>query len=261
MQQYPAIRSRLVGVNVPPVERIATGLLGGAAIAFGLRQRSLGGWIAAGVGALAVARAIAGRCPFYRARAIRKGVIVRRAITIQSTPEQVYAFWRDLTNLPRFMHHVESVTLEDAGVSRWVVREGRKRFEWRAAIVEDSPGRRLRWRSMPGGDIENEGTVEMREAPGDRGTVVEVKMRYFPPGGLAVASALYGFLQKIAAVQIGQELARLQQLLETGELTTGARRTEDLAQTDKAISAADVAPMQPAPVTTAQTSTWSGGAR
>lgn len=247
------VRSRIVGVNIPPGERVATGLAGAAAIVTGVRRRGLGGVIAASLGTIAVVRAITGRCPAYRARAIRRGIHVRRVITIQAKPEQIYSLWRDLSNLPRFMSHVKSVTDEGGNVSRWVVEVGGKDLEWRAEIVEDSPNRRLRWKSI-GGDIRHEGELDIRPESGDRGTVVEVKMHYFPPGGLLVASALYELLRKIAKVDIGTELARLRQLLETGEIATGARRVSDLDRDDKAISAAQVAPAAPPPVSTAQTS-------
>ncbi|HEU0036540.1 MAG TPA: SRPBCC family protein [Kofleriaceae bacterium] len=252
------IRSRLVGVNVPPAERIATGLVGGLAIGYALRRRSLASLAGAGLGTIMVARALAGRCPVYRARAARKGIQVRKAVTVQATPREVYDLWRDLENLPRFMSHVKSITVEDNNISRWVVTQGGKELAWRSEIIEDTPGRRIRWKSLPGGDISHDGSIELREAPGDRGTVVEIKLHYFPPGGLLIASTLYGFLRKLTAVQLGAELARLQQILETGELTTGARRVEDLRLDDKAISATQVIGTQPAPVTSAGASTWDG---
>jgi uncharacterized membrane protein len=248
------IRSRISGINVPRAERIASGCLGGAAILLGLRRRSLGGLAIAGLGAAFVVRALTGRCPLYRSRALRKGIQVRRAITIQATPRQIYETWRDLEQLPRFLKHVTSVTVEEGGISRWVVEQGPAKLEWRAEVVEDSPGKRLRWRSLPGGDIEHDGSLELHKAPGDRGTVVEVKLHYFPPGGLIVASALSGFLRKLTAVQIGEELARLQQLLETGEITTGARRFDDLPEEDRAIDA--TIPPHRAAAATAQRSAW-----
>ena len=68
------------------------------------------------------------------------------------------------------------------------------------------------------------------------------------------------FLRKITATQIGEELSRLQQLVETGEIATGARRLDDIPEDDRAVEAAPVLPRSP--VTTAQTSTWvPGGAR
>lgn len=260
MQEPPTVRTRFVGVNVPPVERLASVLLGGAAIFGGLRRRSLGGALLAGLGAAAVVRGVSGRSVIYRARAARKGVQVRRAITIQCTPDEAYALWRDLPNLPRFMTHVKSVTIDPDGLSTWVVEQAGKELAWRAEIVEDTTARRLRWKSLPGGDVDHDGSIDIRPALGDRGTIVEVKMHYFPPGGLLVASALYGFLRRLTVTQIGAELARLRQLLETGELTTGARRVADLAKGDKAVSAAGVASSQP-PTTQAETSTWTGGAR
>ena len=255
------VRSRIVGVNVPPIERIVSGLAGAAAIFLGVRRRGISGVVATGLGAAAIVRAVSGRCPAYRARAARKGIHVRRAITIQARPDEIYAMWRDLSNLPRFMSHVKSVTDEGNGVSRWVVEVAGKTLEWTAKLEEDIPNRRLRWASTAG-DIRHSGEIDLREQPADRGTTLEVKMHYFPPGGLLVAGALYGFLRKIAKVDIGTELVRLRQLLETGEIATGARRVPDLDDDDKAISAAQVAPASPPPVVTAGTSAHDvGGAR
>lgn len=260
MEKDPHIRSRLVGVNIPPAERIATALVGGLAITAGVRSRSLIGLVGAGLGAVAVARAVSGRCLVYRARAIRKGVQVRKAVTIQCTPREVYDLWRDLPNLPRFMQHVKAVLPETPTVSRWLVEQGGRTLEWRAEIIEDTPGRRIRWRSLDGGDVQHDGMIDLREAPADRGTIVEVKLHYFPPGGLFVASALHGFLRKYTQMTLGEELARLQQLLETGEITVGARRREDLGDDAKLADAAHLRPWQPQPVTSAQTSDWDGAA-
>lgn len=256
MEDDGHLRSRIAGVNVPPLERLLTGMLGGAAIAASLQRRGTLGVVGAGAGAIALARAITGRCPLLRMRAMRKGVQVRKAVTIQCTPREVYDLWRDLTNLPRFMHHVTAVLPETPTVSRWLVEQGGTTLAWSAEIVEDTPGRRLRWRSLPGGDVRHDGTLDLRPAAGDRGTVVEVKLHYLPPGGLAVAGALSGFLRKLTQTELGVELARLQQLLETGEISVGARRVEDLGDDAKLRQASRLRPWQPQPVTTAESSTW-----
>ena len=250
------IRSRIVGVNVPPGERVVTGLVGAAALVFGARRRSFASLLAAGLGTALVVRAVTGRCPMYRARAIRRGIHVRRVVTVQARPDKVYAMWRDLANLPQFMSHVKSVRPEGGNISEWVVEVGGQELTWRAELLEDTPNRRLRWKSLPGGDISHEGEVDIRE-DGERGTIVEVKMHYFPPGGLVVASVLYGFLRKLASVDIGTELVRLRQLLETGEIATGKRRVEELREDEKIMTV-------PAPraATSAQTSAHSiGGQR
>jgi uncharacterized membrane protein len=234
------IRSRIVGVNVPTTERIVTGIAGAAAIVIGARRRSLGGIVIAAGGVGLIVRALAGLCPFYRARAIRKGIQVRRAITIQGSARPIYDVWRDFENLARIVPYVDSVEIEDERTSRWTVKAGPARLSWRAEIVEDVPGRRLRWRSLPGGAVVEEGQIDFREAPADRGTVVEVKLHYMPPGGLLVASTLSDFLRALTGEQVGQALARLQQLVETGELATGARRPSEVREEDRAISVARV---------------------
>ncbi|MBA3542461.1 MAG: SRPBCC family protein [Deltaproteobacteria bacterium] len=257
MNHNEIVRNKITGVNVPTYERVLSGALGVAALVFGIRRRSALGAAAAGLGAAATIRAVTGRCPMYRARAMRDGIHVRRNITIQCTPREVYDLWRDLTNLPRFLDHVSTIEVEDEKISKWTVLEGPAKLSWRAEILEDVPGRLLTWRSLPGGDVWNEGSIQMREAPGDRGTIVEVKLTYRPPGGMVVASILHGFLRKLTHVQLGAELARLQQLIETGEIATGARRPEYLDKRDKAMTASDLR-TQPEPVVSAESSTWQG---
>jgi uncharacterized membrane protein len=265
------IRSRLLGVNVPRNERIAMALGGAVAIALGVRhafdRRPIAGGLLAAVGSAALLRAATGRCPAYRARAARKGIQIRRAVTVQSSPREVYELWRDFSNLPRFLKHISQITTERTGRSHWIAQVGGRRLEWDVEIVEDVAPRRLRWRSLPGGDVRHEGTLELRAAPGDHGTVVEIKLHWLPPGGVFVAAPLYTLLRKLASVEVGRDLARFQQLIETGEVTTGARRLDELPVVDSALAGSAVGAAMPSAVTTAETSAWTqhsdptGGAR
>ena len=43
-------------------------------------------------------------------------------VTINKPPEELYAFWRDFDNLPKFMNHLESVTAQDDTHSHWVAK-------------------------------------------------------------------------------------------------------------------------------------------
>jgi len=143
---------------------------------------------------------------------------VRRAITIGQPRENVYAFWRDFTNLPTFMRHLQSVEELGGGRSRWtakapVVGE----VSWEAEVTAEEPGRRIAWRSLPASAVRHEGTVTFLDAPGDRGTEVHVELEYEPPAG-PFGVAVAKISGEEPAQQIGDDLRRLKQVLETGEV-------------------------------------------
>lgn len=143
---------------------------------------------------------------------------VTRSITINRPPEEVYEFWRQLENLPRFMRHLESVTVIDEQRSHWKAKgPGGKTFEWDAVITEDRPNELIAWRSDDSADVRNEGTVRFRPAPGGRGTEVSVDLSYDPPGG-KVGVAVAKVLRREPSEQVPDDLRRLKQVLEVGEV-------------------------------------------
>jgi uncharacterized membrane protein len=161
---------------------------------------------------------------------------VRATVTIARSPDEIYAFWRDLENLPEFMTHLEQVLDQGGGRSHWRARGPAKTsVEWDAEIVVDEPGRRISWRSIPGADVENEGLVEFTRAPRDRGTEVRLRMSYAPPGG-AVGRGAAKLLGEEPKQQVTDDLRRLKQLLEAGEVVRsdgspeGTRTTRMLLQ-------------------------------
>lgn len=138
--------------------------------------------------------------------------------TINRPAAEVYRFWRDLANLPRFMRHLEAVRAIQGGRSQWVARgPGGLRVSWEAEIVEEREPERLAWRSLPGSEIENSGRVEFRPAPGNRGTEVHVALTYQPPAG-ALGRGISRLFGEEPRQQIGEDLRRLKQLLEVGEI-------------------------------------------
>jgi len=151
-----------------------------------------------------------------RTNPLGDGVLFRQGVTIHRPAGEVYAFYRDLENLPRFMAHLESVE-ERGSTSHWCARGplGAK-FEWDAEIFEDRPGERIAWRSLPGADVPNQGRVDFRPAPGGRGTEVVVELSYEPPVG-AVGATLAKLFGREPAQEISADLRRLKQVLETGE--------------------------------------------
>ena len=146
------------------------------------------------------------------------GLEVRQSLTLNAPPDVLYDFWRRLSEFPRFMRHVESVEELDERRSHWVVRgPGDRRMEWDAEIVEDQPDDRIAWRSVPGSQVDNAGSVRFVPAAGNRGTEVHVELRYSPPGGV-VGAAIAWLFGESPDQQVYDDLRALKQVMETGEI-------------------------------------------
>jgi uncharacterized membrane protein len=142
-----------------------------------------------------------------------------RSIVVNRSPEELYRFWHDFTNFPRFMLHLESVQRTGDRTSHWVARgPAGARVEWDSEITADTPNELIAWRSLDEADVDNSGIVSFEPRPGHRGTIVRVEIEYAPPGGAAGALVAKLFNQA-PEQQVYDDLHRMKQLLETGEVT------------------------------------------
>jgi uncharacterized membrane protein len=129
------------------------------------------------------------------------------AVTINDTPDDVYAFTRDFAQLPRFMTYLVSV-VETGRHSHWIARiPGGETIEWDAELVEDIPGERVAWRTVPGSAHDVRMTLCFSRAPGRDMTEVRVEM--------TVGS---GLVAKLIKPMVKGDLRRLKQVMETGEV-------------------------------------------
>ncbi len=145
-----------------------------------------------------------------------EGIDVSSVVTIGRPAEEVYAFWRNLENLPRFMDHLESVRELGGGRSHWKARAPAGRdVEWNAEIVEERPNELIAWRSLPDADVPNAGSVRFARGP-NGSTEVHVQLRYDPPGG-AAAAAIAKLFGEEPQQQVSRDLRRFKQVMETGE--------------------------------------------
>jgi uncharacterized membrane protein len=147
-----------------------------------------------------------------------RGLELTAAITVAKTPEQVYDFWRGLERLPSFMEHLEQVEWTGEGRTRWTAKAplGRS-VSWEAELTEDVRGEVMAWRSLPGADVDNSGSVRFTPAPAGRGTELRVHLRYAVPGGRAGATVAR-LLGEDPHQQVEDDLRRCKQVLETGEV-------------------------------------------
>jgi uncharacterized membrane protein len=152
-------------------------------------------------------------------RGFGRGIRIKKAVTINHPVSEVYTFWRNFENLPRFMTHLESVkVLDDERRSHWVaIGPAGLRVEWDAELVEDRPNELISWRSLAGGNVDTAGYVRFRPAPGNRGTEIVVEMRYDPPGGVLGASIAKLFGESGEQV-VARDLLAFKNVMEVGEV-------------------------------------------
>jgi uncharacterized membrane protein len=146
------------------------------------------------------------------------GIKLKRAVTVNASPEQLYAFWRKLDNLSVLFDNLVSVRVIDHTHSRWTLRvPGGMKLEWDAEITVDRKNEMVGWRSLSGADLDNAGYVRFGRAAGGRGTVVRVALQYNPPAGKlgATLAALFG---ERPTGLIEEALRKLKQLAEAGEI-------------------------------------------
>jgi uncharacterized membrane protein len=144
---------------------------------------------------------------------------VEHVVTIRRPISEVYQFWRNFENFPRFMRQLESVREMGPSRSHWrAAGPGGMTIEWDAEIVADRPDDLIAWRSVEGADVRHSGAVSFEHAPGARGTEVRVVMEYEPPGGSLGRTVAWLFGQE-PRQQIREDLRRFKQLLETGEVS------------------------------------------
>jgi uncharacterized membrane protein len=207
------------------VDRIGYAIVGSALLISGLRHLGL---VRLALGGTLLYQSYSGNNPIFRRMGLRvnrqppEGVketlIVSERITIGVPREALYRYWRNFSNLPRFMRHLVAVRMVNERRSHWMAQAPAGRIvEWDAEIVEDTPGQKLRWRSLPGADVTNFGSVRFADAPAGQATEVEVELQYVPPAG-SLGAAIARYTGEEPQWQVADDLRRLKQLAESGEL-------------------------------------------
>jgi uncharacterized membrane protein len=222
------------GINVGTAERWVSGVAAAALAAYGIRRGrgGLRGVVLPLAGAL-LGRALTGRCPVNQALGRNtarpedrlspvaslgrgQGVRVEQTVRIARPAEELYRFWRNLENLPRFMDHLESVRVLDERRSHWVARgPAGTRVEWDAEIHNEVPGELLAWRSLPGSEVDHAGSVHFEPDIADV-TLVRVILRYDAPAGKLGASVARLFGED-PETQVADDLRRFKQVMESGD--------------------------------------------
>ena len=212
--------------NVGNTERWASALGGGALVLWGLRRASLTGLAAAAAGAALTWRGVSGWCNVYGALGIDRagerptvgnlGVKIDRSVVVAASPERLYAFWRNLGNLPRIMSHVDRVESLSETRSRWhATGPAGVPIEWEAEIINDQPPALIAWRTVAGAPVTHAGSV--RFVPSAGGTRIDVSLQYDPPGG-TLAHSVAALMDADAGARVGHDLDEFKRAVESGRM-------------------------------------------
>lgn len=223
--------------NVGTPERVLSSIGGGALLLYGIRRGGVLGVLASVVGGSLALRGVTGHCHAYQALEIdtsdqsgnqaspfHKGLLtskihVKQSVTINKSPAELYQFWHNFENLPKFMTHLESVTTSDEKRSHWKAKAPLgTTVEWDAEVTSDVENERIGWKSVEGSEIPNSGVVEFRPTT-NRGTELRVVLTYEPPAGQlgALVAKLFG---EEPNGQVREDLRRFKQLMESGAIMT-----------------------------------------
>ncbi len=179
--------------NVSNLERILM-VTSGAYLLYNALSKENKSITQAGAGGAMLLRGISGYCPVYDAadhlmNDKASNVNIRVNSVIEKPVSEVYAFWRNLENLPKFMNHLASVKTVSSTISEWTAKgpSGIGQLSWNAEIIKDEKDKLLSWNSIEGSSIKNAGKVVFK--PKGKATELDVTISYHAPLGVAGESA------------------------------------------------------------------------
>lgn len=205
-------------------------VVGGLMAALGLRR---GGWLGYGIalaGLGVMQQSFSGKPAIQEWMGMggddsdqeSRAVTASHSVTINKSPEELYKYWRDFSNLAQVLSNIERIDVIDDRHSHWVAKApGGMHVSWDAEVTDDQPNRRIAWRSQQGADVPNWGHVEFRPAPGGRGTELHAVIRYEPPAG-ALGRMVAKMFMREPQEQMRMDLQKFKREMETGAGGSGS---------------------------------------
>jgi uncharacterized membrane protein len=224
--------------NINETERWASLIGGGTLVAFGLAKKDWKGLGLAALGGGLLWRGATGHCDVYQTLGLNTverekpkgtgrhvsvpyelGIRIDESVRVNKPAGELYRFWRNLENLPKFMDHLDTIQKIDDRKSRWVaVGPAGIKVEWFAEVINDREDRLIGWRSLEGSDVDNAGSVSFRPAPSGIGTDVKVSLQYNPPAG-DLGAAVAKLFGQDPRKQVRSDLRCFKHMMEQGSFS------------------------------------------
>lgn len=224
----PGLQADIMQREWSPTTRLLAGTTGMALTGYGASRRDIPGAVLAAAGVGLAARA-ATNAELRRLTGIgggRRAVDVQKTITVEAPVEDVFAFWSEYSNFPKFLSRVLDIRDSSRpGQSHWIVAgPAGTPVEFDTEVSTMVPNQVLGWRTIEGSPVAHAGLVRFEPASDGR-TRVHIRMSYNPPLGWighGVAAA-FGADPKTS---LDADLVRLKTLLETGRVARDAAQRD-----------------------------------
>jgi uncharacterized membrane protein len=196
-----------------PTQRAAAGAFGAGLAAYGYLRGGLKGMLLCLLGGGLLARATTNQ--ELTSLGDSRGILVEKTIHVEAPVDEVFAYWRNLENLPQWMSHVREVRYLGGDRYHWAVDgPAGMPVEWDSELLNVVDNQEMTWRSVEGSQVENTGRV--RFSPESGGTRVHVHLRYMPPGGALghIVAKAFGVDPK---TEMNDDLTRMKSAIERGK--------------------------------------------
>jgi uncharacterized membrane protein len=142
---------------------------------------------------------------------------IEARVTIQRAVEDVFKFYRDFSNLPRFLGDVMAVAPTGPATSRWTIQGPLgTRANWTIKVTEERTNELIRYETVGSRALRT--YWEIHFAPGSEADETEVREVMIPPLGRFGRAAL-ALIGKFPGEEVSSNLRRLKEVMETGRVT------------------------------------------
>lgn len=244
LRRYNSVSGKLsLPVNLSLYERLASVIIGSNLVFRGFKNfipNPFRHSVMTAAGCYLIYRGFTGNCFLYSSvdKEVKydrtSNINIRTSVSVNKPRQEVYAFWRNLENLPLFMSHLKRVTKQDNKHSRWEAKlpGNFATISWDAIIVNDNPGKVIGWRSVAGSGIDNAGKVEFMDAPDGKGTIIQAVISYLPPSGGYMKSKIAGFMSPIFEEIVRNDINNFKRFIENPTYSNRLSETQSFGETE-----------------------------
>lgn len=148
---------------------------------------------------------------------------VHEQIEVQAPIQDVFRYWSNFENFPKFMQNVEDIRMTGQDMSHWKVKGPLgTSVEFDAKTTEMTPERGIGWNTV-NGQVMTSGEARFEET-GSGNTRVEVTMNYADPPGGKIGEAVADILSN-PEKNVREDLQNFARIVERGELGGSGSQT------------------------------------